>query len=735
MICDRFVELVVVLIPVRFQFLQRRGKSRNCKTKCYTGPGMATAPPSLHMSSADLIKREALDYGGFGEVYLCYHKTLGQVVLKTVYTGPLPNKKKKSSLLEEGNLMARLNHERVVKLLGIIMEDRDCSLIMELIPRGNLLAMLQEVPVPVSVKGRFILEILEGMIYLTEKHIIHKDIKPENILVDKDFHIKIADLGLATCQTWSKLTKEESRRKSTMQKSAGARGAGTLSYMAPEHLESIHIPSTEKSDVYSFAIVVWVILTGKEPYENARSEDQMSHCICNGNRPAEHLIPDDTPKEIIELMKRCWEADPQQRPTFKESYNFFLPFYTEKLEPFVEKDALDLRDLYEGPEDLVEKMKSLSMTPESLSADCPAPLMSSERGVSVPVEASIEDLHFVPFEEEVASVGSMESSIQTDAKAASGCATLEEKLDRELQYHLHGSYNCEDQRDSANYCYHRNSSPVLPNHFSDSDHNLSHPDQKRPSLGSSVQSWTKAEAVQPSSQDETFYRPTAGLYESMASSAPTPAACHIPMSASTSSLAQLPHQHPYSHYDRQQSWPTYPEPDTSSPDATAGRFFTSIKKSPQQDPGSLFIQNASGIQIGHNNTLSIRGGFESCHSLSSLPTNSSTNSPLKEAIHKYEDQAVTEDHLDLLRDNIGSNWKRCARRLGLTNVEIDAIEHDCSRDGLHEMVHQMLERWKMKEGSVGCTIGKLCRALDGQINIDVIQKILNTCINSSSFVI
>lgn len=51
-----------------------------------------------------------------------------------------------------------------------------------------------------------------------------------------------------------------------MGQSAGVRCAGTLSYMAPEHLESIHTASTEKSDVYSFAIVVWVILTGEEPY-------------------------------------------------------------------------------------------------------------------------------------------------------------------------------------------------------------------------------------------------------------------------------------------------------------------------------------------------------------------------------------------------------------------------------------------------------------------------------------
>lgn len=78
---------------------------------------------------------------------------------------------------------------------------------------------------------------------------------------------QIADLGLATSEAWSKLTKEESRRQSRSGKKSCVRAAGTLCYMAPEHLESIHTRSTEKSDVYSFAIVVWVILTGREPFE------------------------------------------------------------------------------------------------------------------------------------------------------------------------------------------------------------------------------------------------------------------------------------------------------------------------------------------------------------------------------------------------------------------------------------------------------------------------------------
>lgn len=668
---------------------------------------MATAPPpqsSLHMRSTDLIVREPLDYGGFGEVYLCYHVTLGQVVLKTMYTGLLRNEDRKRSLLEEGSIMASLNHERVVKLLGVIMEDRDCSLVMELLPRGNLLVMLEAVSVPMSVKGRIILEILEGMVYLTERNILHKDIKPENILVDKDFHIKIADLGLATCQMWSKLTKEESRRKSQMGRSCGARGAGTLSYMAPEHLESIHATSTEKSDVYSFAIVVWVILTGQEPYANARSEDHISQCVRNGNRPAEHLIPTDTPAEIIDLMRRCWDPDPHQRPTFREAYNIFQPFYQDNFEQHVEKDVFELKKQYEGPEELVEKMKSLSLSHGSFFTDGPASLLSSD--ISVPVEASIEDLHEIQSD-------SPQDEIETDARSPD--SHLEEKLDRELQYHKHGSYNCEGQCDVVGG-YQTNATSFVPTQCRPLDFNIRQPEQDKPVTVSSVQSWTK----ESTSQEETCYQPIAG-YDSMASSTLPPP--HL--STSSPSLSTLSPQHP--HFDRQQSWPVFPVLDSAAPDLTTGRLLPSSKGGSLQDPGSLYIQNASGIQIGNNNTLSIRGYDPSLMTL----CNGTACTPIKEAIQKYEDCAVTEEHLDVLRDNIGANWKRCARRLGLTDVEIETIELDSYRYGLPEMVHQMLERWKMKEGSIGCNIGKLCRALEGKVNIDVIGKILETCEPSS----
>ncbi|KAH1177311.1 hypothetical protein KIL84_011013, partial [Mauremys mutica] len=223
----------------------------------------------IHMNTQDLLQKEELDAGGFGMVSLCYHKKYGLVVLKTVYTGP-QRTEYNASLLEEGKIMRKLSHDRVVKLLGIILEDGNYSLVMEYVHKGNLMKVLKTSTIPLSVKGRFILEIVEGMLYLNEQSLVHKDLKPENILVDDDFHIKIADLGVACFKNWSRLTKEETSRQRKIKsnsKSASRSAAGTLFYMAPEHLLSVNTKPVEKSDVYSFGIVLWAIFANKEPYE------------------------------------------------------------------------------------------------------------------------------------------------------------------------------------------------------------------------------------------------------------------------------------------------------------------------------------------------------------------------------------------------------------------------------------------------------------------------------------
>lgn len=271
---------------------------------------------NIKMASSDLLEKTDLDSGGFGKVSLCYHRSHGFVILKKVYTGP--NRAEYNEvLLEEGKMMHRLRHSRVVKLLGIIIEEGNYSLVMEYMEKGNLMHVLKtQIDVPLSLKGRIIVEAIEGMCYLHDKGVIHKDLKPENILVDRDFHIKIADLGVASFKTWSKLTKEKDNKQKEVSSTTKKNNGGTLYYMAPEHLNDINAKPTEKSDVYSFGIVLWAIFAKKEPYENVICTEQFVICIKSGNRPNVEEILEYCPREIISLMERCWQAIPEDRPTF-----------------------------------------------------------------------------------------------------------------------------------------------------------------------------------------------------------------------------------------------------------------------------------------------------------------------------------------------------------------------------------------------------------------------------------
>ncbi|TRZ01056.1 hypothetical protein DNTS_001847 [Danionella cerebrum] len=643
---------------------------------------MSVSSSLSQISSTDLIRKEPLDYGGFGEVYLCSHKTLGHVVLKSVYTGPPRSGNQKQSLLDEGDLMSKLSHRRVVKLLGVILEDGNYSLVMELIPRGNLLSMLKKVAVPLSVKGRIILEILEGMVYLTENRVIHKDLKPENILVDKNFHMKIADLGLSRYDNWSKLTQEESRRQSNLGKRISNRGAGTLYYMAPEHLESINTQSSQKSDVYSFAILVWVILTNREPYENAQSETQICFCVCHGQRPDEAYIPPDTPREFTDLMRSCWHKKPEQRPTFAESCNRFLPFYEEKLEVTIKADLEDLKRLYEGPEDLVEKLKLLNINSltndDSLlsSRDSPTPLRSSDMG---PVEASIEDLSFRP-----------SVDVEIDAGPPRS-PNLDDKLKQEYNYHKYGS-RIVDQPDP-------NVTSVAPQQPSSSLYS------------STVKSWSK---------------PVTNSEEELSLRARGFGASHrpeysSPLSVPNSDFERLQSQHKIP-YQRNKSAPDGLTPAAVSlADSTTGlRCNSPFVCPPSDSTWPLNISNASAIQIGNYNTMNLR--LTESSPLSSFSMG--PNSKYKELLQKYESHTVTENQLDLVRENVGAHWKQVARKLGLKEIDLETIEHDYDRDGLAEKVHQMLERWKMKEGLQGFTVGKLCRALEGCVKVNILMKLV-----------
>ncbi|KAM6177035.1 receptor-interacting serine/threonine-protein kinase 1 [Erethizon dorsatum] len=642
----------------------------------------------IKMNSSDLLRKEDLDSGGFGAVSLCYHRTHGLVILKKVYTGP-KRTEYNESLLEEGKMMYRLSHSRVVRLLGVIIEEGNYSLVMEYMEKGNLMHVLKaQIGIPLSVKGRIIAETIEGMCYLHREGVIHKDLKPENILVDDHFHIKIADLGVASFKTWSKLTKEEhnEQRKAN---STTKKNGGTLYYMAPEHLSDINVKPTEKSDVYSFGIVLWAIFANKEPYENAICAEQLLLCIKAGNRPNVDEIIEHCPKELIHLMELCWKENPELRPTFLGIEEQFKPFYISELEEFVEQDVKSLKEKYPMQNEVLTRMQSLQSDcvpepPSRSNSEQPGSLHSSQGLEMEPVEQSWSSASLEHQQEEHEPI-------------------LQHKLQKEANYHIYGSrmdtQTKQQPIQSASY-----------NIEEERRRRVSHDPFAQPRPHESAQNTRIKGPAYPgaTSYGNAGHQPT-GLTSQH----------HVPYWSSefynrhrlgtrpldpgTSGAGIWYGPHP----SQMPNLFKTPVPETNLAGSTPTLPFYSLTPTDEFSKSHINICNSSGIQFGIYNYMELSG-------MNSQLENTCTN--LEEESAKYQaifdnTTSLTDNHLNPVRENLGKQWKHCARKLGFTESQIDEIDHDYERDGLHEKVFKMLQKWLMREGSKGATVGKLAWAL------------------------
>ncbi|NXI40213.1 RIPK1 kinase, partial [Galbula dea] len=670
----------------------------------------------IHMNTQDLSERKQLDAGGFGTISLCFHKKHGYVVLKKVYTGP-QRTEYNDSLLEEGRIMRRLQHDRVVKLLGIILEDGNYSLVMEYVDRGNMMKVLQKLCLPLSVKGRFVLEITEGMLYLHDQGFVHKDLKPENILVDTDFHIKIADLGVASFKNWSRLTQEETVRQKQI-KSSCQNNAGTLFYMAPEHLRSLNVKPVEKSDVYSFGIVVWAIFANKEPYEHGINEAQICFGILNGNRPDIKEITGTCPGEIIDLMKQCWEQEPEKRPTFAEISHIYMPFYYQNLGKSIEDDLKELKKSWPESEELLDRMQSLQIdaVPEDASngqVDQPNSLHSSLGPVTSQVtEASSP-----------ASSGNQPvESCETSFIAADN---LERKLEREFNYHLSGSWTEKALPGDRAEMREEEGRRVFCDPFAKSPspkRSELYPGAEKAGANTTPYFCPYSSATPKQGNVDPFYGPklptgnTEGPYGFG--------------SASTFSLTKLPVPESGQPQQPQPSLNWYPktaDTDADNKDSipfTMGTFeyYPTAPRASTDDSVRYNISNSSGIQIGSYNHMKIE---EQNQHIRASPLAAEAAYKHYEATGIFDNTTVlSEKHLDLVREKLAKRWKHCARKLGFSDPEIDEIDHDYERDGLKEKVYQMLLKWVMRVGSKGATVGKLAKALFDCQRLDLLTSLM-----------
>ncbi|XP_015601901.1 uncharacterized protein LOC107270943 isoform X2 [Cephus cinctus] len=263
-----------------------------------------------------------LGQGNFGQVWkaeaddLTGHQgTTRLVAVKTVKEGA--SAREKEDLVRELEIMQQLgNHPNVVTLLGCCTDEEPHYLILEYVMYGKLLAYLRDHRTrqdfynfsedSAALTSRdltvFGYCVARGMEYLSSKKIIHRDLAARNVLVDHNKLCKIADFGM------SRFANEDGE----VIEARHGRNALPIRWMAPESL--IYSLFTTKTDVWSFGILMWEIVTlGSTPYPDMTAREVMRN-VQNGYRLER---PSHCRSELFRVISRCWQADPDRRPEFQ----------------------------------------------------------------------------------------------------------------------------------------------------------------------------------------------------------------------------------------------------------------------------------------------------------------------------------------------------------------------------------------------------------------------------------
>eukprot|EP00946_MAST-07B_sp_MAST-7B-sp1_P004216 g4216.t1 len=273
----------------------RPGVSKEQWTKQLVA-ALGTVSQNIVIDFSTITMGKKIASGGGGQVFVAEWKNAEVVVKEPFWFAGTASQ----DLINEIQMLSELEHPNVVQFFGVSHANRSVYIVTEYCPLGSLNEWLEQKRFPWDSFYPCGCELLETLQWLHNSGVVHRDIKPHNILMASPKSLKICDLG--TC------------RNQVQGNQSMTANVGTLSYTPPEVMSARRaVYDGRKWDVYSASLVLFYMYTGNRPFGD-RSNFQIITGVANKNGLRPQYVDCGIPDELWELLETMWEEDPEDRP-------------------------------------------------------------------------------------------------------------------------------------------------------------------------------------------------------------------------------------------------------------------------------------------------------------------------------------------------------------------------------------------------------------------------------------
>lgn len=269
----------------------------------------------IHSSTGQVTNRfkcgRLLGRGGFAKCYEVFDGK-GTYALKAINRASLDKPKTLQKLHSEIAIHSRMKHKHIVNFLRTFKDRHYVYILLEKCSNGTLMDLLKVRPLTVPETQYIMLQCLSAMQYMHDNNVIHRDLKPGNIMLDGDLQVKIGDFGLAAELMF------DGERKRTV--------CGTPNYIAPEIIDRKSHGHSFEVDIWSLGVILYTLLVGQPPFQMEDVESTYSRI-----RACRYDLPSGVPENARDLIRRVLQSTPTNRPDLVDIRTH--PFFSSPVPP------------------------------------------------------------------------------------------------------------------------------------------------------------------------------------------------------------------------------------------------------------------------------------------------------------------------------------------------------------------------------------------------------------------